>query len=281
MSVHVLSWVLRNSEEKLGRRLTLLVLADHAKEDGTEAWPSVPTIAREARLSTRQVQTCLQGLVESGAIAQTGVRPNGTRIYRVTMGGAVSAPLPVGGAVSSVEGVQFPTSGGADTAPEPSLEQPSIEPSIEQSGAEAPEIVDLTRPPPVWLDGRTNLPLDALTEACSIDPKSPRLTQAVIALNGRGKTVGIRDLFWIECQRVAEARSAQARLAALQANPEEFARLLADRIRLKADMLLTRDAWRTSLDPKTLREQWLDLEMRRGSSDDLTADEIRRFGEAA
>lgn len=103
--------------------------------------------------------------------------------------------------------------------------------------------------------------------------------QAVIALNGRGKTVGIRSLFWIECNRHAEERGKQERLAALQADPETFARLLADRVRLKAAALLERDHWRTGLEPKLLREQWLDLELHRPDRG-LSSDEIRSLGRA-
>jgi helix-turn-helix protein len=115
VSVHVLSWVLRHSDTTLADRLVLLVLADHAKEDGTASWPSVATIAREARLSERQAQYSLRALEDSGAIVQTGRSRSGTHIYEVAMeGGADSA------------GVQNSAEGGAHVAPEPSLEQPSI-----------------------------------------------------------------------------------------------------------------------------------------------------------
>ena len=56
MSVHVISWVLSHSEERLGNRLVLIVLADHAAKDGSDAFPSVNTIAQEARMSKRAVR---------------------------------------------------------------------------------------------------------------------------------------------------------------------------------------------------------------------------------
>lgn len=116
MSVHVLSWVLKHSEETLGRRLVLIVLADHAKEDGTCAWPSVETIANESRLSERQVQYALRGLEASSCISCTGHTKKGTRVYSVNMGGADIAPVNGrGGAIYDSEGVQ-------SIAPEPSLE---------------------------------------------------------------------------------------------------------------------------------------------------------------
>jgi len=87
VSVHVVSWVLRSSPERLGRRLVLLVLADHAKEDGTAAWPSVETIAEQARLSERQARRALRELELAGAIEQTGRSSKGTNVYTVKMTG--------------------------------------------------------------------------------------------------------------------------------------------------------------------------------------------------
>jgi biotin operon repressor len=102
VSVHVSSWVLRHSEAKLGARLVLLVIADHASDDGTRSWCSVETLGVEARLSRRAVQDALRRLEADGAIVETGKGPKGTHEYRVVMGGADSAPR-------------------ADTAPKPSL----------------------------------------------------------------------------------------------------------------------------------------------------------------
>ena len=88
MSIHVISWVLEHSNERLGRRLVLLVLADHAKKDGTSAWPSVDTIAHEARMSRAQVIRCLSELRASEAIIERGKSRQGTKMYDVVMGGS-------------------------------------------------------------------------------------------------------------------------------------------------------------------------------------------------
>lgn len=137
MSVHVLSWVLKHSEETLGRRLVLLVLADHAKEDGTCSWPAVETIATEARLSERQVQYALRGLEDAGSITCTGRTKKGTRVYSVNMGGANIAPF--GGDTTARGGAIYDTEGVQPIAPEPSLE-----PSYVEANAS-------TRPPdPIW-----------------------------------------------------------------------------------------------------------------------------------
>lgn len=273
MSVHVLSWVLRNSEEKLGRRLTLLVLADHAHDDGTESWPSVETISREARLSRRQVQTCLRGLEESGAITRTGTHPSGTTIYSVDLElrGAKSAPPR---AVSSMDGAQNRTNRGAETAPEPSLE-----PSKEQPSKNSVVALAFEEPPPVSIADGRNLPLDALCMVCGIDAKSPKMPHAVVALNGRGQTAGIRDLYWEECRRASESEVGEEDvLARLHEDPALFAALLAQRIEAKANSLRARDPWRTTISLKLLREEWLDVELsQRGRSDGgVTGDELRR-----
>ena len=87
MSVHVISWVLKQSDEEVaGRRLVLLVLADKADDDGTKAYPSVQTIAREARMSERGVRYALRELEKVGRIERLGIHPQaGTYEYRVVM----------------------------------------------------------------------------------------------------------------------------------------------------------------------------------------------------
>lgn len=115
MSVHVLSWVLRHSEATLGRRLVLLVIADHASEDGTGSYCSVRTLAREARMSRRAVQIALRRLEADGMITEVGEGPNGTHDYTVLMGGVETTP-----------GADTDETGGVASSPEPSVQpQPS------------------------------------------------------------------------------------------------------------------------------------------------------------
>lgn len=85
-----MSWVFRKSDAKLGDRLVLLILADKAEDDGDNARPSVPTIAKQACLSERQVQRCLRNLEAAGAIKKTGRyrypgQRNGVNVYQVIM----------------------------------------------------------------------------------------------------------------------------------------------------------------------------------------------------
>jgi hypothetical protein len=46
--------------------MVLLVIADHASDDGTEAWPSQATIATKASVSIRTVQRCVNSLQSQG-----------------------------------------------------------------------------------------------------------------------------------------------------------------------------------------------------------------------
>jgi hypothetical protein len=101
----------------------LLVLADHAHDDGSSAFPSISRIGRKARLSRRGVYDALKRLKVAGAIVPVGAGPKGTVSYRVVMEavppvhGAATAPVQPEarrGAATASRGVQR-------TAPEPSL----------------------------------------------------------------------------------------------------------------------------------------------------------------
>lgn len=120
MSVHVISWVLRHSESKLGDRLVAIVLADHAREDGTSAWPSVETIAHQSRLSVRQARRCLRNLEESGEIKETGTSRKGTHIYEFPLYRRADNMSPLGRTNRA--------DGEDNMSADPSLEQPSVEP---------------------------------------------------------------------------------------------------------------------------------------------------------
>lgn len=75
--------MLKHSPATRGSRLVLIVLADHAGHDGSNAYPSVETIAHQARLSERAARYALRDLENCGHITCTGFGPAGTRCYRV------------------------------------------------------------------------------------------------------------------------------------------------------------------------------------------------------
>jgi Helix-turn-helix domain len=134
MSVRVLSWVFDHSPvEHRGDLLVLLVLADHAHDDGTHAFPSVETIARKARLSRRGAQLALRRLERLGAIQETaGEGPRRPRSYRLIMGEATSPRTGCTGEVGGTEGRTESHLGAKGSSPEPSVE-PSVEPSLSLS----------------------------------------------------------------------------------------------------------------------------------------------------
>lgn len=145
MSVHVSSWVLQHSEAKLGARLVLLVIADHASDDGTRSWCSVDTLGREARLSRRATQDALRRLEADGAIIETGTGPKGTHEYRVVMGGADSAPR-------------------ADTAPKPSLVRETSTALAHTGGVQGGRMT-----PPARVDRKAVTPHEAALAADVLD----------------------------------------------------------------------------------------------------------------
>lgn len=84
MSVQAMSWVIDFSVHSSNDFVVLLMIANHAKSDGSGAWPSVPTLAKEARCSIRAVQYSIQRLVRSGELhidRESG--PQKARVYSV------------------------------------------------------------------------------------------------------------------------------------------------------------------------------------------------------
>lgn len=65
MSIRLMSEVWR-SDLPIVEKMVLLVIADHASDDGTEAWPSQATIAQKASISIRTVQRSVNVLVAKG-----------------------------------------------------------------------------------------------------------------------------------------------------------------------------------------------------------------------
>ena len=62
------AWVWHNSPAAGAELLVLLAVADSAEDDGTNAWPSVATLAAKVRMSDRTVQRHLHALERTGQI---------------------------------------------------------------------------------------------------------------------------------------------------------------------------------------------------------------------
>lgn len=164
VSIAVMSDVWTNAPVKGGELVILLALADFADDDGA-CFPAVPTLARKARMTDRNVQRCLTSLAEARLIRiEKGTGPNGVNRYVVLgnrpdagasasggtgpdrpnrgngagttySGGGDNLSPPdagAGGDVGVTGGVTFSTSGG-----DAHVTQTVIEPPIEPSEGES------------------------------------------------------------------------------------------------------------------------------------------------
>lgn len=134
MSVKVTSWVWHHSPvTNRCDLLVLLALADHARDDGSGAYPAVATLAEKARLSRRGTYESLARLKAAGAIRPEGRGPQGTVAYRIHMGvQAAHGAGAAGGVQESAKGVQQPARGGAGNSTKgvrPTAPEPTPEPS--------------------------------------------------------------------------------------------------------------------------------------------------------
>lgn len=148
MSIQAANWVISHSQAKGGEYTVLLMIALHANSVGTGAWPSLETLANEARLSRRQVIRCIKNLVELGELkVQVGHGPYGTNLYSLTKlaGDTMSPPanvtrdmgvttLVTSAPVSSDTGV---TQTNNVTVPEPSVTlSTAVDPPLPQTAKE-------------------------------------------------------------------------------------------------------------------------------------------------
>lgn len=106
MSVRASSWAWECSQARGSAFLVLLCLADHAGQDGGDAWPSVERLAHRCRVDERTVQRALATLRDLGEIVvqdeATSRRP--TRYRLVMRGDNLSPQAEVGGDILSSRG---------------------------------------------------------------------------------------------------------------------------------------------------------------------------------
>jgi hypothetical protein len=65
MSIRLMSEVWK-AKLPTSEKMVLLIIADHASDDGTESWPSQRLIAEKASLTIRTVQRCINNLAAAG-----------------------------------------------------------------------------------------------------------------------------------------------------------------------------------------------------------------------
>lgn len=106
-----MTYVWEHSTAAGGDLLVLLAIADHASDDGTNAWPSLARLARKCRMSERNVRRCIRNLEESGDLithqnagggwsSRGDRRPNNyTVVMRLDGGTDCPADAPTGGQI--------------------------------------------------------------------------------------------------------------------------------------------------------------------------------------
>jgi hypothetical protein len=86
--------VIRHSRSKGATRCVLHCLAEHAHDDGSEAFPNWDTIQREANVARGTIRPALERLIGLGEIEATGARRSGTRTWRVVLVDLLSSSIP-------------------------------------------------------------------------------------------------------------------------------------------------------------------------------------------
>ena len=88
MAIQYIAKVLAHSKSRLASRLVLITIANYCDENGT-AYPSVMTIARDSKITPRQVRRCIADLVALGELSvDEGASLYGTNLYHIQ-------PIPV------------------------------------------------------------------------------------------------------------------------------------------------------------------------------------------
>src|ERR1044072_9077547 len=81
-----MTWVWEHSWVKGSELLLLLAIADHADDQGRNAWPSIARLAERTRVDRRTVQRLLRRLAQQGCLAVEHTDgPRGTNRYTVLM----------------------------------------------------------------------------------------------------------------------------------------------------------------------------------------------------
>jgi hypothetical protein len=125
----------------LTEKMVLLVIADHASDDGTEAWPSQVTIGKKASISVRTVQRSVNSLVAKGYIwLQKGAggsatcredrRPHKYTINLSVLRGDVQTTRKPRGDFEGDDGATITPDTGRLSRPMNLPKEPSIEPPV-------------------------------------------------------------------------------------------------------------------------------------------------------
>jgi len=134
-----MSWVIDNSQASSGSLVVLLMIANHCNKDGYGGWVGYETLAKESRMTRRNVMNCVGNLEKLGELkVEVGKGPHRTNLY--------SLPMMQGGEIfSSPDGENISRGGEIhDTKMvKPTSPKPSFKPSIKNINNKPGEILQL------------------------------------------------------------------------------------------------------------------------------------------
>lgn len=123
LSVQAMSHVIENSKHKGNHFVVLLMIANHARSDGTLAYPSTKTLARESRINRRTVQRVIKRLASGRDAELEIIRGGGRRCNSYTVRGVKLSP-PQGRQNAASRAADTVIAGAARVSPEPSYNRP-------------------------------------------------------------------------------------------------------------------------------------------------------------
>jgi hypothetical protein len=86
MSIRAIQWVWDHSAASGTDMVVLQFIANCANEEGENAWPSIETLAKKARVGVRAVQRSIKFLIKLGELeAEKNGGRNGTYMFRLPM----------------------------------------------------------------------------------------------------------------------------------------------------------------------------------------------------
>ena len=184
MSVEAISWAIREAPvTNPTDQLVLLVLAEHAQPDGTDAFPSTTTLMDETKLGRSTLFRTLTRLKDQGLIAAAGERGRGVVVYRLALTSPGAGPVPAAAPVPERD-VTGPAAG-----PQPVPERDQNRKGNRQGTVQDPPVPPSTgRIRPGWPPGhrREGRCARSAREAADLRERAARLRAARAAAQGGG-----------------------------------------------------------------------------------------------
>ena len=127
MSIRIMSEIWK-TRLPTSEKMVLLVIADHASDDGTEAWPSQRLIAEKASLTIRTVQRCINNLQAEGWLhmdkraggsinCRDDRRPNKYTIHLGKLRGEIVSPRKKRGEIEAMDEAKLTPATGRNPRP--------------------------------------------------------------------------------------------------------------------------------------------------------------------